>query len=180
MRERLSRRQALARIGAAGLGAVLGEMSAVQRLAQAVAGEMDREVGPLAVSGCAIDPVVYGCLQGYNCSPSHNCEGYTHDCLTKFSCIGSGTVTVYCQGKDPGLGNDFICENPGAAGNDPYGCTDRIFECNTEGVGHFYCGDGARDQDVDFNCRRLLFHCPNDELLDVFDCRPDAAYRVCG
>ena len=178
MGEKLNRRQALGRCGAAVLGAALAGLSGIDRLARATAAEMEGGVEPLktdcgwSLNYCgATGDDWYGCTKTY--SPN-GCDDERWDCpKANFSGCPNNTI-VHCN-SDRDVAT-FRCYN--STGNDPYGCTEREFDCgNAGGGGGFVCGNGQSvPEKYHFECKTSedLFYCPLR-----FGCSPRSEFHIC-
>jgi len=172
MGEKVSRREALVRMGGGVLAAGALAVSGIDRLAYAVSRQASGGHYRARDNNRCPGPVNFGCEMGYNCNPydQFNCTNFDHACEE----VGFGTCEagdkVYCEGD----GGEFRCYH----GDDgSFGCTTRTFYCGDRHASGFVCGNGqAVEGSRHFFCRvGETFFC--DETSELFDCNPDSEYN---
>lgn len=174
MADEMNRRQFLGK-GTSTAFLLAGGLMGIDRLSRAVAAQLGGVKRADVTHNCA-PGAVYGCDLNY-CISAHasGCESNPHDCLSGFACT-SGTdavATVHCYGTQQGY--DFFCDGPGV---EQYGCTGRVFVCQTaaNSVARFRCGDGTEDHDREFMCDSgaQRFGCKtttNTSINQTFSCQ---------
>jgi len=154
MDKQMTRRELMKKVGGAGLAAGLLGLSGIDRLATAVAAEVnpDGDAGTLAILSCGNvdgmgDGVVYTCVADYG----HCSDLYDWDCVNSYDDCHSNPPqahNVECAGTA-----QFRCTNPGGGWQTAYRCYYEQgqswqvnFECMTDVQGGvFRCGDGIND-----------------------------------
>lgn len=153
MGERLSRREALKKVGTVTVSVFA--LGSIDRLSRAIADEL--AAAPPVVN-CQVNAI-------YECFARYNCPGGGNYCPSSYMCsaaapfagcssAGPTVVEVACY-SGAANGNEFTCTRS-TLSNDPFTCSEySLFRCNTGTLvnnGEFICG-GTPGNNPEFNCK---------------------------
>jgi len=198
MGERLTRRDALRKLGATGFSVGLIGLGGLDRLARAVADEVNGPAEPLYVTGGCPEYGQSGVITWYGChlyfalpecskTPPDYC-GNEHNCpQLPFDCPQGTTVGCW----SPNARHNFTCK---ADEDGPYQCNIVTFHCqNGQANAVFECGDSTVEgHDPEFFCntRDERFECnghiyrsesficrTHSPQIDEYHCNSERTYQ---